>query len=131
MDIQYYHHRPFRNKLQGCTLAFEVPSVELFLKAATALLEGKKATFSCSLGVARLHPKDAYVKSIGRDVAKAGMKQETFEVVKVVIEPDGYARMTLKESNSPNRELKLTYKKGNQRVYFRGFNRLGLFDIWD
>ena len=65
--MNYYHDKTGRR-----TYYVELPTPETIArKAALVLNGGDNREISLVLGIAQVHPRDPYVKSIGREVAKS------------------------------------------------------------
>lgn len=122
-DVQYYHETPSsyskRARIStGFTIALEVPSKELYKKAVEALACGKKASFRLGYGKARLHRLDVFSKRVGRETALANMAEADFEITETTVRSDGTSSAYLTHPRFGS--IKLTYREGNARVYFRG-----------
>lgn len=78
MDIQYYHKKQldefsdllFHNGGRRFTAAVEVPAVKTFLDLFTKV----DKSITLQVGIAVVHPKDEYVKSVGRLLAHTRLK---------------------------------------------------------
>lgn len=68
--IQFYH---VRDGVGAGTFAIQIARPELFRRSAESFLTGLKPQIMLGIGKSRLHPKDRFEKSVGRDIALKSM----------------------------------------------------------
>lgn len=76
---QFFHKIPGMFSTDGYTICLNVPD-KSFLKK-TLIIDSKE--FGLTVGLAKLHPTDRYVRSTGRDVSQANMKSGLFKLSSV------------------------------------------------
>lgn len=89
MDVQYFHQKVTHDNLfdfvskRRFTAAVEVPNIKTLLDTITSV--GK--SLSLSVGIAYVHPKDQYEKTVGRALAKERMLPLEFKMRMAMILP--------------------------------------------
>lgn len=89
---QFVHYNPqfkierFKKIYQKKTFCIEIPDgVALNESLSRGLLFGREAEISLEFGMAKCHPDDQFVKSVGREIAMANLESRTFKVTSLNI----------------------------------------------
>lgn len=80
MNIQYYHGTKEKGYLQEFTVAINVPDKDPFLDFLAMTLDDPMIEIEMDVGITKVSPKDAYVRSVGREQSVAKMQTMNFKV---------------------------------------------------
>ena len=118
MDIQYKHAMNGVNTLkESHTLAVDVPKRDVLLGLVKFYLDCNYPEVVIDVGVSILHPKDRYVKKIGRSVAKSTMCPYAFKVKNINANSD-LIFITLENKDGISLLFRVNLK--SSRVWFLG-----------
>ncbi len=118
MRVQYIHDHIANwghvtvNKDDKKTFYFILPEYDLIETELMKLVTDSEyvPNVSIQLGIARCHPKDQYVKSVGRDIATSNVKSVNYVIEKVEISNRDRNNLIVDLSNESSR-IKLLLKK--------------------
>jgi hypothetical protein len=82
--IEFFHQNPESNHYARCTTALELPNKQQLID-----LLSNSNELQINMGTTFVHPKENYVKAIGRDRAIKAMSVTTCSVVNIKPQPDG------------------------------------------
>lgn len=121
MKLQYIHKIEYENPR---TFVFALPNYyQVEAEVIKSVLEsGYRSSLSFKMGIAKLHPDDQYVKTVGRKIAEDKMVLCNFEV----------HQMDTK-SNTDEIRLRLYLLESNTFVFMvmnKGYKRIRILDVW-
>lgn len=96
--IQYYHNQNEHDDFRF-TMALEIPEKEVFEKMMEL---GTSKYIELQVGFSIVHPKDRYVKSIGREVSIKRLKSVIFRLDSCIYDNDSLElRLNASDKNQP------------------------------
>lgn len=125
MKVQYIHDHVYKlkgysqslDKSNRRTFCFVLPEYELIETELVRLVtdNGYIAGFSMDVGVAKCHPEDPYIKTVGRDIAASSIKPIEFTIESMVNKSKNRNEIIL-ELVSDTINLKVMVKKDYRLV---------------
>lgn len=80
MNIQYYHATKEKGHLKEFTVAINIPDKDPFLDFLAMTLDDPMIEIEMDVGIAKVSPKDIYVRSVGREQSVNKMRPMNFKV---------------------------------------------------
>lgn len=120
MNLQYYHNRALnelKDWIKEYTVVFDVPTkgnIYHFINCHLNPTAEFPKLLAFNYGIAKLHPKDNYVKTVGRNVAKNKMKFTMFTIKEITFNKDGFQLIL----TDPYINITLDVNHNREKVYF-------------